>query len=161
MNLVARSWHFHCHWTALKSVFPNLDQKKHLTTVKVPIDFGLDWPWSSVSFLISNLYFSSELCLSYSFVSVCIYLVRPSPVNSSHSTWHLTYADSYMHTDRVASWTVKQSSFISWWDHGSSMSCRLSDCHWILQVPIDFRQIIHASHAAILYVTIRQSLKQQ
>ena len=31
--------------------------KMHLSTVKVPIDFGLDWLWSSVSFLISNLCF--------------------------------------------------------------------------------------------------------
>ena len=29
-------------------------QKMHLSTVKVPIDFGIDWPWSSVLFLISN-----------------------------------------------------------------------------------------------------------
>ena len=65
--------------------------KMHLSTVKVPIAFGLDWPWSSVSFLISNLVFSSKLCVSCSFASVCIYLVRPSPVNAAHSTGHSTY----------------------------------------------------------------------
>ena len=84
--------------------------KMHL---KVPIDFGLDWTWSSVSFLISNLCYSTKLCISYSFVSVCIYLVRPLPVNAPHSTGHRTYTDSYMHVDRVPPWTVKQSSFIS------------------------------------------------
>ena len=37
--------------------------KMHLSTVKVPIDFGLDWPWCSVSFLISNLLFYQNLHL--------------------------------------------------------------------------------------------------
>ena len=129
--------------------------KMHLRTVKVPIDFGLDWTWSSVSFLISNLCFSTKLCVSYSFASVCIYLVRPSPVNAPHFTRHCTYRDSYMHVDRVPPWTVKQSSFISWWDHRSSMSPRLGDWHWILQAPIGFRQSIHTSHDAILYANIR------
>ena len=78
--------------------------KMHLSTVKVPIDFGLDWPWSSVSFLISKLCFSTKLCISYSFASVCIYLVRPSPVNAPHSTGHRIYTDSYMHVDRVPPW---------------------------------------------------------
>ena len=59
--------------------------------VKVPIDFGLDWSWSSVSFSISNLCFFTKLCVSYSFASVCIYLVRPSPVIAPHSTGHRTY----------------------------------------------------------------------
>ena len=44
----------------------------HLSTVKLPIDFGIDWSWSSVSFLISNLIFSTKLCTSYSFASFCI-----------------------------------------------------------------------------------------
>ena len=86
--------------------------KMHLSTVKVPIDFWLDWPWSSVSFLISNLCASTKLCVSYSFASVCMYLVRPSPVNVPHSTGHRTYADSSMHVERVPPWIMKQSSFI-------------------------------------------------
>ena len=65
--------------------------RMHLSIVKVPIDFGLDWPWSSVSFLISNLSFSTKHCVSYSFASVCIYLVRPSPANAPHSTGHHIY----------------------------------------------------------------------
>ena len=69
--------------------------KMHLSHVNVPIDFRIDWASSSGSFLISNLLFSSKLCVSYSFASVCIYLVRPSPVNAPHSTWHRTYTDSH------------------------------------------------------------------
>ena len=131
--------------------------KMYLSIVKVPIDFGLDWPWSSVSFSISNLCFSTKLCVSYSFASVWIYLMRPSPVNAPHSTGHHTYTDSYMHVDRTRLWTVKQSSFISWWDHWISMSRRLCDMHWILQAPIGCRQYIHTSHDAILYANSRLS----
>ena len=67
----------------------------HLSTVKVPIDFGRDWPWSSVSFFISNLLFSTKFCVSYSFASCCIYLMRSSPVSVPHPTWLRTYTDSY------------------------------------------------------------------
>ena len=69
--------------------------KMHLSTVKVPIDFGIDWPWSSVLFSISNQLFFSKLCVSHSFASFCIYLVRPSPVSVPHATWHRTYTDSH------------------------------------------------------------------
>ena len=147
------------HW--LKIRISKFGPKMHLSTVKVPIDFGLDWPWSSVSFLISNLCFSTKLCVSYSFVSFCIYLVRPSPVNAPHSTGHRTYMDSYMHVDRVLPWTMKQSNFLSWWDHRSLMRRRLDDWHWILQAPIGFSQFIHTSHDAIFYANVRQSQKQQ
>ena len=130
--------------------------KMHLSTVKVPIDFRLDWPWCSVLFLPN---FASH----YSFASVCIYLVRPLPVSAAHSTWHCTYKDSFMHVDvdSVAPSTVKQYSFIFWWDNRSSMSRRLGDSHWILQALIGSCQIIHTSHAVILYANIRQSQKQQ
>ena len=94
----------------------------------------LGWidPWCSVLFLISNLFILPKFASHYSFASVCIYLVRPLPVSAAHSTWHRTYTDSFMHADSVAPSTVKQSSFIFWWDHRSSMSHRLSDLHWIL-----------------------------
>ena len=135
--------------------------KMHLSTVKVPIDFGLDWPWCSVLFLISNLFILPKFASHYSFASICIYLVRPLPVSAAHSTRHRTYMDSFMHADNVAPSTVKQSTFISWLDHRSSMSRRLGDSHSILQALIGSCQIIHTSHALILYASIRQSQKQQ
>ena len=49
----------------------------HLSTVKVPIEFGLDWPWCSVLFLISNLFILPKFASHYSFTSVCIYSVSP------------------------------------------------------------------------------------
>ena len=54
--------------------------KIHLGTVRIPIDFGIDWPQSSVVFLISNQLFFCKLHVSYSFASFCIYLVMPSPL---------------------------------------------------------------------------------
>ena len=42
----------------------------------------------------SDLPCFSKLCVSHSFVSFCIYLVRPSPVSVPHPTWHHTYTDS-------------------------------------------------------------------
>ena len=69
--------------------------KMHLGTVKVPIDLGIDWSWSSVSFLKSDVLYSTKCCVSYSFASFCIYLVRPWPVSVPHPTWLRTYTDSY------------------------------------------------------------------
>ena len=36
-------------------------QKMHLSTVKVPIDFGIDWPQSSVLFYFQTSYFFQTL----------------------------------------------------------------------------------------------------
>ena len=144
----------------LKSVFPNLDQKCILALLRSLLILGLIDLDLQFHF-ISNMCFFHKLCVSYSFASVCIYLVRPSPVNAPHSPGHRTYVDSSTHVERVPPWTMKQSSFISWCDHQSSMSRRLGDWHWILQAPIGFRQIIPTSHAAILYANNWQSPKQQ
>ena len=69
--------------------------KMHLSTVKVPIDLEMDWPWCSVLFLISNLFILPKFASHYSFASVCIYLVRPLPVSAAHSTWHHTFGFLY------------------------------------------------------------------
>ena len=152
LNLKVKIYPILSMWVCLPDKSPpveisisKFEPKMYLSIVNVPIDFGIDWPWSSFSFSISNLCFSTKFCIYYSVVLVCISLVRPSPVNATHSTGHCTYTDSCMHVDWVLLWTVKQSGFISWWDHRSSMSRWLGDWHWILQAPIGFRQIIHAS----------------
>ena len=59
----------------------------HLSTVKVPIDFGIDWPRSSVLFLISNQLFFSKLCVSHSFVSF-LYILSET-IASECSTSHM------------------------------------------------------------------------
>ena len=141
--------------------FPKFGPKMYLNIVKVLIYFGMNWPWSSVSFLISNLLFSTKLSVPHSIATVCIYLVRPSPMSAPYSTWHCKYTDSFMHVDRVAPQAVKQSSCISWWDYPSSMSRWLGDWHWILQAPIGVRQIIYTIQAVILYANIWQPRKQQ
>ena len=50
----------------MKWGFPNLNQKGILALlIKVPIDFGIDWSWSSFSFLTSNLLYSTKFRISY------------------------------------------------------------------------------------------------
>ena len=61
--------------------------KMHLSTVKVPIDFGLDWSWSSVSFLISNLCFFFYQTLRLLFFCVCLYIFSEA-IASECSTFH-------------------------------------------------------------------------
>ena len=46
----------------------------HLSTLRVPIDFGIDLSWSSVSFLISNLFFFCYQILSPLFICVVLYV---------------------------------------------------------------------------------------
>ena len=89
-------WVCPCHKSPLIEVrISKFWPKMHLSIVKVSIDFGIDWPWSSVLFSISNQLFFSKLCVSHSFASFCIYLVRPSSVSVPHATWHRTYTDSH------------------------------------------------------------------
>ena len=61
--------------------------KMHLSTVKVPIDFGLDWPWSSVSLLISNLWVFFYQTLRLLFICVCLYIFSEA-IASEYSTIH-------------------------------------------------------------------------
>ena len=78
-----------------------------------------------VHFLISNLLFFTKLCVSNSFALCCIYFVRPFSVKVPHPTWLHTHTDPYA-WDWVPPWTMKQSTFISWWDHWSSASLDLA-----------------------------------
>ena len=140
--------------------FSKIGPQMHLVTFEVPFDLGLDWPWSSVSFLISNLFFSTNVCVSYSFASVCIYLVRPSPAMFPipHGSAHTLILLDRRTGSRHGPWNglvyilVRPSEF---------SQRRLGDWHWILQVPDGFCQIINTSYAKIVYGNIRQSPKQQ
>ena len=132
----------------------------HLSTLRVPIDFGIDLSWSSVSFLISNLFFllPNFEPLIHLRRFVCIYCDhRQGVFNTPHGSTHMLIP---MHTDSVAPWTMKQSSCISEWDHWSSVSHWLGYWHWILQAARLFRHIIHTSHAEILHANIRQIKRQ-
>ena len=69
----------------------------HLGNAKVLNDFGIDWPWSSVSFIISNLFFLYQTSCLF-FVCVILYIfVRPSPVSVPHPTGLRTYADFFIY----------------------------------------------------------------
>ena len=58
--------------------------KMHLSTVKVPIDFGIDWPRPSVLFLISNQLFFFQT-LRHSFICEAI----ASEWSTSHMAPHI------------------------------------------------------------------------
>ena len=132
--------------------------KMHLSTVKVRINFGIDWASSSVSGSISYLLFSNKLSVSYSFASVCIYLVRPSPVNAPHSTWHRTYTDSHARGQGRA-----MDHDIVWFDIlvGPSEINEPSTRRLALDFTSSYRFSPNytTSHAAILYANSRQSRK--
>ena len=59
-----------------------------------------------------------------------------------------------MHTEMGTPWIVNQSR------EAKPSGRRLGDLHWILQASTSFRQIIHTSHAEILYANIRQLPKR-
>ena len=134
-------------------------QKMHFSTDKVPIDFGIDWSWSSVSFLASNLLYSTKFCVSWIFASFCIYLVRPSPLSVPHPTWLRTYTDSYAcgHGPAMDRETVYFYILVRPLEFSQP---RLGNWHWILQAAIGFRHIINTSLVEILYANIDQSPKQ-
>ena len=154
-------------WVCLRDKSPLIEvriskigPKMHPNTVKVPNDFGIDWPRSSILLLVSKQLFFSKLCVSYSFASFCIYLVRPSPVSVPHPTWLCTYTDSYecgqgptMDHETVYLYILVRPLEFS--------QPQLGNWHWILQAAIGLRYIIYTSHVEILYANINQSLKQQ
>ena len=59
----------------------------HLSIVKVPIDFGIDWVWSSVLFLISNLFFFCQT-LRLLFICVGLYIFSET-IASECSTFYM------------------------------------------------------------------------
>ena len=70
-------------------------QQMHSSTVKIPVNSGLDWPWTSPSFLIPKLIF---FCI----VAVCIETVKQSLVcfNSVQGLFHSLYTSA--HRERTA-----------------------------------------------------------
>ena len=88
------------------SVFPNhysppilvsiskFGQQMHFSTVRTPVHSGLDWPWTSPSFLIPKLFFF--------IVAVCIETVKQSLVcfNAVQGLFHSLYTSG--HGERTA-----------------------------------------------------------
>ena len=134
--------------------------KMHLSTVKIPVDFGIDWPRSSVLFIfISNQFYLGN------FASL-IYLRRFVYIHWSHRHWvfHIPHGSAHililmpadnltMDRETVYHYILVRPSEFS--------QPRLGNWHWILQAVIGFRHIIYASHAEMLYANINQSPKQQ
>ena len=63
-------WVCPCHNSPPNEVtISKFGTKMHLSTVQIPTNFGLDWNWSSIQFLISNQTKLSFLCTSLAFFS--------------------------------------------------------------------------------------------
>ena len=135
--------------------------KMHLSTVKFLIDFGLDWPWSSVSFLISNLCFFYQT-LRLLFICICLYIFNEA-IASECSTIHMApHICGFFNAHGKVPTVDRQTVFLylgvtisAQWAVDSAIGTGF------LQAPIGFRQIIPTSHATILYTNNRQSPKQQ
>ena len=61
----------HHYSSAIQARITKFGPKMHLSIVKIPTNFGLDWFWSSLSFSILKPIFLPNL-----FAPFCIYLVR-------------------------------------------------------------------------------------
>ena len=66
-----------------------LRQQMHFSTVKMPVNAGLDWPWTSPSFLIRKLFFF--------ILAVCIETVKQSLVcfNAVQGLFHSLYTSAH------------------------------------------------------------------
>ena len=62
----------HHYSSAIQARITKFGPKMHLSTVKIPTNFGLDWLWSSLSFSILKPIFYQIYLHPF-----CIYLVRP------------------------------------------------------------------------------------
>ena len=63
-------WACPCHnLPPIELTVSKFGTKMHLSTMQIPTNFGLDWNWSSIQFLISNPGQLSFLCTSLAFFS--------------------------------------------------------------------------------------------
>ena len=135
----------------------------HLSTVKVPIDFGFGWPWSSVSYLTSNLCFSTKLCVSYSFALVCIFSETiANQCFTFHRALHI-YRFLYAcgqgpAVDRETVWfyilvgPLELNEPLTWW-----LALDFTSSYWFLPnyTHLTWRNFI-CQHSAIIETTVKQ-----
>ena len=76
-----------------------LGQEMHFSTVKIPVNSVLDWPWTSPSFSNSKTYF---FCI----VAVCIETVKQSLVcfNSVQGLFHSLYTSAHGECTAKVEW---------------------------------------------------------
>ena len=73
-------------------------QQMHFSTVKMPVNSGLDWPWTSPSFLIRKLFFF--------IVAVCIETVKQYLVwfNAVQGLFHSLYTSAHGERSAKVEW---------------------------------------------------------
>ena len=74
------------------------EQQMHFSTVKMPVNSGLDWPWTSPSFLIRKLFFF--------IVAVCIETVKQYLVwfNAVQGLFHSLYTSAHGERSAKVEW---------------------------------------------------------
>ena len=105
---------------------PDLDEKMQNILLKVPIVFGADWAWPSMSNLTS---FQNSVYLH----RFCVFEIFVRRAKTEFvELFHITHGAAHILIPlcarrQIVPWTVKQSSNISLWDHRSPASPRLGD----------------------------------
>ena len=128
-------------------------QKDAKYFAKVPIVFGADWAWPSMSNLTSfqNSVYLHRCCVFEIFVR-CAKMGFVELFHITHDAAHILIALYACQEGRAM--YVKQSNNKSLWDHRSPARLRLGDCQWILQAAVGFPQIIGTWRTDILYYNI-------
>ena len=76
------------HLTHWKLQFANLKKKMHLSTVQIHTNFGIDWNWSSIQFLISN---PDQIELFMYIIGIPVFEIALSTLVDIQSTIELTF----------------------------------------------------------------------
>ena len=118
------------------------------TLVKIPVVWGL------IEHDMSNLtYFQNPVYLHH--FGVFEIFVRPAKTDETESVPHPKWLRTYMFAHRNVSWTVEQSGCIFSVTIAGFPVLDSAIGNGFLHASVGFRQIIHTSHAEILYANIR------
>ena len=109
--------------------------------------------WGLIELDLSNLtYFRNPVYLHY----FCVFgiFVRPAKTDETKSVPHPKWLCTYLFAHRNVSWTVEQSGCIFSVTISGFPVLDLAIGNGFLHASVGFRQIIHISHAEILYANI-------
>ena len=155
INLTSKSkftpfWVCPCHNSSpFQARTTKFEPEVQNTLVKIPIVFWVDWAWHvRFNFFSKSCLCASLLCLS-NICETCINIWKGSLFHILNGCAQICLPTASCHrpgNSRVVSlvWPLLA-------DHGP----RLSDWQWIFNASVGFRDIIHTSHAKILYANIR------
>ena len=132
------------------------EPKMHRSTVKVPIDFGIDWSWSSVSFLTSNLLYSTKFLR---LLNICVVLYIFSEAiatecSTSHMAPHVYWFLCMRTGSRHGRWNIGIQPAST-----RQLALDFTSCYWFSPYYICFacRNFI-CQHWSITEITVKKRL---